>query len=45
MTRAERSIPDYDDLFNPIREARIKASCHQLGDPVKAARAVLAILD
>jgi NAD(P)-dependent dehydrogenase (short-subunit alcohol dehydrogenase family) len=45
MTRAERSIPDYDDIFDPIREARIKASGNQLGDPVKAARAVLAILD
>jgi NAD(P)-dependent dehydrogenase (short-subunit alcohol dehydrogenase family) len=45
MTRAERSIPDYDDSFNPIREARIRADGHQLGDPVKAARAVLAILN
>jgi NAD(P)-dependent dehydrogenase (short-subunit alcohol dehydrogenase family) len=45
MTRAERSIPDYDESFNPIREARIRADGHQLGDPVKAARAVLAILN
>jgi NAD(P)-dependent dehydrogenase (short-subunit alcohol dehydrogenase family) len=45
MTRAERSIPDYDDSFNPIREARIRANGHQLGDPVEAARAVLAIIN
>jgi NAD(P)-dependent dehydrogenase (short-subunit alcohol dehydrogenase family) len=45
MTRAERSIPDYDDSFNPIREARIRANGHQLGNPVDAARAVLAILN
>jgi hypothetical protein len=42
---AERSIPDYDDSFNPIREARVRASGHQLGNPVNAARAVLAILN
>lgn len=44
MTRTERSIPDYDDLFNPIRDARMKASGSQLGDPTKGARAVLSIL-
>jgi NAD(P)-dependent dehydrogenase (short-subunit alcohol dehydrogenase family) len=45
MTRAERSIPDYDELFDPIRAARVKASGNQLGNPVKAAEAILAILD
>lgn len=45
MTRAERTIDDYDELFAPIRAARIKASGHQLGNPVMAARAVMAILD
>jgi NAD(P)-dependent dehydrogenase (short-subunit alcohol dehydrogenase family) len=45
MTRAERSIADYDALFDPIRAARVKASGNQLGNPVKAAEAVLAILD
>jgi hypothetical protein len=44
MTRAERSIADYDELFDPIRAARVKASGNQLGNPVKAAEAVLAIL-
>ncbi|GGJ08027.1 oxidoreductase [Streptomyces brasiliensis] len=45
MTRAERSISDYDELFNPIREARLKASGNQLGNPQKAAEALLHILD
>jgi NAD(P)-dependent dehydrogenase (short-subunit alcohol dehydrogenase family) len=45
MTRAERSIPDYDELFEPIRAARVEASGNQLGNPVKAAEAVLALLD
>jgi NAD(P)-dependent dehydrogenase (short-subunit alcohol dehydrogenase family) len=45
MTRAERSISDYDELFDPIRAARAKASGKQLGNPVKAAEAVLAILN
>lgn len=45
MTRAERSIADYDALFDPIRQARIAASGNQLGDPQKAAQAVLKVLD
>ncbi|MFK4548335.1 NAD(P)-dependent dehydrogenase (short-subunit alcohol dehydrogenase family) [Streptomyces tendae] len=45
MTRAERSISDYDELFTPIREARIKASGNQLGNPQKAAEALLHTLD
>ncbi|MBC2866390.1 oxidoreductase [Streptomyces mexicanus] len=45
MTRAERSIPDYDELFEPIRAARLKASGNQLGNPRKAAEALLHILD
>ncbi|MFG2304697.1 oxidoreductase [Actinacidiphila glaucinigra] len=45
MTRAERSIPDYDEAFDPIREARLKASGNQLGNPQKAAEALLHILD
>ncbi|BBZ28596.1 short-chain dehydrogenase/reductase [Mycolicibacterium madagascariense] len=45
MTRAERTIADYDELFDPIRAARVEASGRQLGNPVKAAEAVLAILD
>ena len=45
MVRSARSIPDYDALFNPIRQAREEKSGKQLGDPVKAARAMLAIIE
>ena len=45
MTRAEHTIADYDALFDPIRAARLAASGNQLGNPEKAADAVLAILD
>ncbi|WP_189223674.1 oxidoreductase [Saccharothrix coeruleofusca] len=45
MIRSERSIADYDELFEPLRAARQAASGHQLGDPAKAAAAVLAVLD
>ncbi|MBU8816683.1 oxidoreductase [Mycolicibacterium goodii] len=45
MTRAERSIADYDELFEPIRAARLKASGNQLGNPAKAAEALLAMLE
>src|SRR3954467_4121088 len=43
MTRAARTIDDYDDLFVPIREARQKASGNQLGNPAKAGEAVVHI--
>ncbi|MEN5116930.1 oxidoreductase [Luteimonas sp. TWI662] len=45
MVRTPRSIADYDALFDPIREARRSRSGHQPGDPAKAARAILAMLD
>jgi NAD(P)-dependent dehydrogenase (short-subunit alcohol dehydrogenase family) len=45
MTRADRSIEDYDALFEPIRAARISASGNQLGNPEKAAAAVLAVVE
>ncbi|MBQ0951215.1 oxidoreductase [Streptomyces sp. RK76] len=45
MVRTPRTIPDYDDLFEPIRAARRQASGRQLGDPARAAAAVLHILD
>ncbi|WP_109480859.1 oxidoreductase [Paraburkholderia sp. C35] len=45
MVRSPRSIPDYDALFDPIRTAREEKSGKQLGDPVKAARAMLAVID
>lgn len=45
MQRSPRSIPDYDDMFEPIREARREKSGKQLGDPTKAARAILTLID
>ena len=44
MTRTPRSIADYDAIFDPIRRAREEKSGRQLGDPAKAARAMLAII-
>jgi NAD(P)-dependent dehydrogenase (short-subunit alcohol dehydrogenase family) len=45
MIRSTRSIPDYDALFDPIRQARKEKSGKQPGDPVKAARAMLALIE
>lgn len=44
MTRTPRSIADYDAIFDPIRTAREEKSGKQLGDPQKAARAMLAAI-
>ncbi len=44
MARTARSIPDYDATFDPVRRAREEKSGKQLGDPVKAARAMLAVI-
>lgn len=41
MVRSPRSIADYDTLFDPVRQARQEKSGKQLGDPRKAARAML----
>ncbi|MFI1094061.1 oxidoreductase [Streptomyces sp. NPDC020917] len=43
MTRATRSVGDYDELFVPIREGRQKASGNQLGNPARAGEAVVHI--
>ncbi|NKL60388.1 oxidoreductase [Rhizobium leguminosarum] len=45
MVRTERSIADYDTLFDPIREARQAVSGKQLGDPAKLAAAVLELIE
>ena len=45
MVRTERSIDDYDALFDPIREARQAKSDKQLGDPNKLAAAVLSLIE
>ncbi|KVK94533.1 oxidoreductase [Burkholderia cepacia] len=44
MMRTPRSIADYDAIFDPIRQAREEKSGKQLGDPTKAARAMLAAI-
>ncbi|MBY3053927.1 oxidoreductase [Rhizobium laguerreae] len=45
MVRTERSIADYDSLFNPIRDARQSVSGKQLGNPQKLAAAVLTLIE
>ena len=44
MIRSNRSIADYDAVFDPIRKARQDKSGHQPGDPQKAAKALLEIV-
>ncbi|SDS86695.1 Short-chain dehydrogenase [Pseudomonas sp. Z003-0.4C(8344-21)] len=44
MQRTPRSISDYDASFDPVRKAREEKSGHQLGDPHKAARAMLTLI-
>jgi NAD(P)-dependent dehydrogenase (short-subunit alcohol dehydrogenase family) len=44
MQRTPRSIPDYDDSFDPVRKAREEKSGKQLGDPRKAALAMLQVI-
>ncbi|PRA47379.1 short-chain dehydrogenase/reductase [Ochrobactrum sp. MYb68] len=44
MVRTERSIDEYDRLFDPIREARQKKHGAQLGDPEKLAEAVMSLV-
>ncbi|MBP1853282.1 oxidoreductase [Rhizobium halophytocola] len=44
MVRTQRSIADYDALFDPIRTARQEKSGKQLGDPAKLAEAVLTLV-
>ena len=45
MVRTDRTIPDYDELMNPVRANRLAASGNQLGDPRKAGEAILAVID
>jgi NAD(P)-dependent dehydrogenase (short-subunit alcohol dehydrogenase family) len=44
MVRTPRSIPDYDELFEPMRAARQANSGRQIGDPAKAATAILEVI-
>jgi len=45
MRRTPRRIADYDASFDPVRRARLEKSGKQLGDPLKAARAILHLID
>lgn len=45
MVRSARSIADYDALFDPIRQAREEKNGKQLGDPLKAANALLQLIE
>lgn len=44
MARGERSISDYDDIFEPLRQRRQAFSGKQLGDPIKAAQVMLKLI-
>ncbi|EJL04093.1 MULTISPECIES: oxidoreductase [Pseudomonas] len=44
MRRTPRSIADYDASFDPVRKAREEKSGKQLGDPQKAAQAMLQVI-
>jgi NAD(P)-dependent dehydrogenase (short-subunit alcohol dehydrogenase family) len=45
MIRKERSIADYDEVFEPIRKRRQDMSGKQIGDPKKAAAAMLTLIE
>ena len=45
MVRSPRSIPDYDALFEPIRARRQQNSGRQLGDPERAARVIVSLIE
>ncbi|MFJ3483764.1 oxidoreductase [Pseudomonas sp. NPDC090202] len=45
MQRSPRQIADYNELFDPIRKAREERSGKQPGDPLKAADAMLKLID
>ena len=44
MTHAKRTIHDYDESYEPVREARAQANGRQPGDPEKAATAVMEVI-
>src|ERR1700712_538909 len=44
MVRAERSIGDYDAVFEPLRAGRAARDGKQAGDPEKAAEVMLALI-
>jgi NAD(P)-dependent dehydrogenase (short-subunit alcohol dehydrogenase family) len=44
MVRAQRSISDYDEVFEPLRTRRLERNGRQAGDPKKAADAMLKLV-
>jgi len=44
MSRAARSVPDYDDLIDPISAARAGYNGSQPGDPARAGEAILQLI-
>jgi len=45
MVRAQRSLADYDEVFEPMRQQRLANSGHQPGDPMKLGRVVVQLTD
>ena len=45
MVRAESRLADYEEPFAPLRAARLAVSGHQPGDPDRAARAILKLIE
>jgi NAD(P)-dependent dehydrogenase (short-subunit alcohol dehydrogenase family) len=45
LIRKERSISDYDSVFDPVRKRRQDMSGKQTGDPKKAAAAMLTLIE
>lgn len=45
MVRSPRTISDYDALFEPIRARRQQNSGRQLGNPQRAARAIVSLIE
>jgi NAD(P)-dependent dehydrogenase (short-subunit alcohol dehydrogenase family) len=44
MIRTENTIEDYEPVLAPARQARLNGSGRQLGNPIKAGEALLAVL-
>jgi len=45
LVRKERSITDYDEVFEPARKRRMDMNGKQVGDPKKAAAAMLRLIE
>src|SRR5690606_4875506 len=45
MVRSPRAIDDYDASFAPVRQARLEKSGKQLGNPARAAQAILRLVE